>query len=94
MEKINKQVEAIKKDKYVSEIENTELFIQVFDSIKSGVKGFFIVFSLVILTKFLSTNLIHIKEFSFSISDFVISFWGFIILSFVIFVSHIKDPRK
>ncbi len=62
----------------------------IYAALKSGVAGFLIVFSLIILTKLLSLSVNNIEIFSLDLNDFILSFWGFIILSFVVFISSNK----
>lgn len=64
-----------------------------FESFRSGSFGFLIVLSLIILSKLLSFSINSVEYFSISINDFIFSFWGFIILSFVVFISKIKDTK-
>jgi hypothetical protein len=60
----------------------------IYASIKSGIVGFLIVFSLIILTKLISLSVNDVKIFSLSINDFILSFWGFIVFSFIVFISN------
>lgn len=65
-----------------------------FESFKSGSFGFLIVLSLIIISKLFAFSLSSIEHFSISINDIVFSFWGFIVLSFVVFISKIKNNQE
>lgn len=62
----------------------------IFLSIKGGIIGFSIISTLIILTKLLSISLNSSKNFNFDLTDFVISLWGFIVLSFIVFAVENK----
>jgi len=62
-------------------------------SLKTGLVGFTVVFCLILFTKALSISLNAIEHFSLGINDFILSFWGFIVLSFVVFGSKFKNYR-
>ena len=65
-------------------------FSGIFSSIKSGLIGFSIVFLLIVFTKLLSISTDSSKLFSLGINDLVLSLWGFIIMSFIVFASKNK----
>jgi hypothetical protein len=60
-------------------------------SIKSGINGGLILFGLLVLAKLLSIFIIPGKDFYISINDLIISFWGFLIVSFVVSVRLLRD---
>ena len=62
-----------------------------YQSIKGGIIGFGIISMLIILTKLLSFSLNSSKNFNFNLVDLILSFWGFLILSFIVFAVENKD---
>ena len=62
----------------------------IFLSIKGGIVGFGIISTLIILSKLLSFSLNSSKNFNFELTDFILSFWGFIVLSFIVFAVENK----
>lgn len=66
----------------------------IYISLKGGIVGFAIIATLIILTKLLSLSVNSAKSFNFDINDLVMSFWGFIILSFIIFAKENKNEEK
>lgn len=69
-------------------------FTGIYTSIKGGIIGFVIIAALIILTKLLSLSVSSAKNFTFDLNDFIISFWGFIILSFIVFTAENKSEKK
>lgn len=69
----------------------TTSFSCIIESIKSGIMGFLVVIILIASTKFLSSSINPHKYFNLGINDLVLSFWGFIIISFVVFAGKNKD---
>lgn len=65
-----------------------------FESFKSGSFGFLIVLSLIIISKLFAFSLSSVEHFAISINDVVFSFWGFIVLSFVVFIGKIKNSQE
>ena len=66
----------------------------VYLSIKSGIIGFGIVAAFIILTKILAFAVNSAKNFNFDLNDLILSFWGFIILSFIVFAAENKNENK
>lgn len=66
------------------------LFADFLLSFKGGIGGFIIVFSLIILTKLIALSIQEANIFAIESTDFIISFWGFIIVSFIQFSHHFK----
>lgn len=64
------------------------------ESFKSGSFGFLIVLSLIILSKLFSFATNSVQYFSISINDVIFSFWGFVVLSFVVFISKIRNSDE
>ena len=69
----------------------TTSFSGILESFKSGIIGFLVVIILIASTKFLSSSINPHKYFDLGINDLVLSFWGFIIISFVVFAGKNKD---
>ncbi len=69
-------------------------FTGLYISIKGGIVGFGIIASLIILTKLLSFTVNSTKNISFDLNDFILSFWGFLILSFIVFAAENKNENK
>ena len=63
----------------------------IFISLKSGLVGFSIVFSFIIFTKMLLIITHPSKLFIINLNDLIISSWGFLIISFIVFVVKNKS---
>lgn len=61
----------------------------IFSSIKSGIIGFVVFFLLLLGAKILSYS--TSGNFTIGLNDIVISFWGFLIVSFSVFVGINKN---
>lgn len=66
------------------------LFADFLLSFKGGIGGFIVVFLLIILTKLMAFSIQEASIFTIESIDFIISFWGFIIVSFIQFSHHFK----
>ena len=62
----------------------------VVTSLRVGLFGFAIVFSLIIITKLLAFSIGSKELFVLDVNDVIIASWGFIILSFSKFISYQK----
>jgi len=73
----------------LNENTNPGPIVGILTSLKSGVVGFIIFFILLLGAKLLSysTN----GMFTIELNDFIISFWGFLIISFSVFVGINKN---
>jgi hypothetical protein len=68
--------------------DNKSLLYEIFSSIKVGIAAFCIILALVCITKLIAFSINSTNGFDLGIVDFIISFWGFIIFSFIIFVNE------
>ncbi|MCB0750516.1 MAG: hypothetical protein KDC52_03475 [Ignavibacteriae bacterium] len=85
----NKYQVSVSKEKQI-----VEPITGIFDSIKSGLFGFIITFSLVLFTKLLSYASQSNGTFSLDSSDIVISVWSLLVISFIVFASANKNLLK
>lgn len=69
------------------------IFESILISIKSGINGALILFGLQILGKLLSIFTIPGKDFYVTINDIIISFWGFLIVSFIVSAKLLRDSE-
>ena len=76
-----------------SETNNLGIFESILISIKSGINGFLILFGLIVLGKLLSIFTIPGKDFYITFNDIIISFWGFLIVSFIVCVRLLRDTE-
>ncbi len=98
MEKLDKQkiYSRTKKTKIVSDTvkeeikQNVKSGNMILASLNTGLFGFAIVLTLVILTKLLAFSFGSSEILEFKINDVIFSLWGFLILSFIKLVSYHK----
>jgi hypothetical protein len=76
-----------------SETNKLSIFESILISIKSGINDALILFGLLILGKLLSIFTIPGKDFYVTINDIIISFWGFLIVSFIVSAKLLRDSE-
>ncbi len=91
MKKTDKQITIINNSQQSPTITNDVFFSNIWSAIRSGIIGFLIVFSLIIITKSLSASIKGLININFSVNDLIISSWGFIIFSFIVFAGKNKN---
>ena len=77
-----------------SKLRKKELFkpiIGVYISFRSGIAGFTLVFCLILVSKVLWVITEPAKSFNIDLNDIIISMWGFLIFSFVVFAVNNKN---
>ncbi len=70
----------------VRKIELTKPIRGLFASLKSGMVGFILLFTLILVFKLLFLFTDPTKSLNINFNDLLISSWGFIIFSFIVFV--------
>ncbi len=90
MEK-NKKNNSINLGANESSNNNLSIYKSILISIKAGINGALILFTLLESAKFLSYFSISNKGFYISANDLIISFWGFTIVSFIVLAGLFKD---
>jgi len=95
---VNKMKELNRKNQHyfyslqeISEKNPAKSISSISNSVKSGLRGFFLVFIVILLTKLLAYSVEESLMFNLGINDIVLSLWGFIIFSFVVFASNNKN---
>lgn len=73
-------------DQKVRKIELTRPIKGFITSVKSGLVGFTLLFSLILVFKLLLLFTDPTKNLSINLNDLVISSWGFLIISFIVFI--------
>lgn len=75
----------------VRKIELTKPIRGYFTSLKSGLVGFTLLFTLIIFAKLVLLFIDPTKGLSINLNDLVISSWGFLICSFVVFIEKNRN---
>lgn len=65
-------------------VSKQSIFLSILFSIKAGINCALILFTLLVFTKLLLFFTLPGKEFYITPNDLIISFWGFLIVSFII----------
>ena len=87
MNNSNKNIRAINNNKTIDSEDKLDILPSIFAATRSGLIGFLVVFSLILISKFLFNSINGFLEIASSTRDLVISSWGFLVISFIVFTS-------